>query len=100
MKPPRDVHDILSTLATFGIRDDLSDVSLTEPGIEPWSLMMNPMLSPIPPLLNEYEAARSMHNVDIVDLSTLTSFSVTKNIIPLLAADPSRLTTLLGHDRW
>ncbi|KAF2154491.1 hypothetical protein K461DRAFT_320595 [Myriangium duriaei CBS 260.36] len=99
-KNPEEVHDILSKLSYFGIGDDLSDVFLVGTDPEPCSLMFNPMVSPSPPLLTEYEAARSMHNVDIVDLSMLTCFCISKNIIPMLTADPSLLKTLIGHDRW
>ena len=51
-------------------------------------------------LFSNYETARSKFLVDVTDLSILTNFNVGKSTIPLLAADPSRLATLMGHKQW
>ena len=51
-------------------------------------------------LFSSYETARAKFMVDVTDLSILTNFHVGRSTIPILAADPMRLATLLGHQQW
>lgn len=51
-------------------------------------------------LLSGYETTRSKFNLDITDLSMLTNFNVGKSLIPLFAAEPTRLAGLLGEQQW
>lgn len=51
-------------------------------------------------LSSAYEAARCRFQVDVVDLSMLTNFNVGEGTRAVLAADPGRLVTLLGHSQW
>ncbi|KAK0255297.1 hypothetical protein LTR91_018871 [Friedmanniomyces endolithicus] len=54
-----------------------------------------PDISPLP----EYERTRSRFGVDLQSLSLLTNFNVGKSTIALLAADPTRLASLLDVEQ-
>lgn len=47
-----------------------------------------------------YQSARSRFGVELSDLGVLTNFNVGKSTIAIIAADPSRLITLLGRHQW
>ncbi|KAK5115871.1 hypothetical protein LTR85_009465 [Meristemomyces frigidus] len=50
--------------------------------------------------LSDYERVRSKFDVDMTNLSTLTQFDVAKSTSALLSLDPSRITSLTGHQQW
>ncbi|KAI7285755.1 hypothetical protein KC345_g1521 [Hortaea werneckii] len=47
-----------------------------------------------------YQSARSKFGVELSDLGVLTNFNVGNGTIAVIAADPSRLITLLGRHQW
>lgn len=51
-------------------------------------------------LLSGYEAARAKFEVDVIDLSMLTNFNITRATSAVLSSDPGLLVTLLGHSVW
>lgn len=48
----------------------------------------------------QYERARSTFGIDLMSLSILTNFNVGRSTIAILAADPTRLASLLGEQQW
>ncbi|KAK0936027.1 hypothetical protein LTR29_012399 [Friedmanniomyces endolithicus] len=54
-----------------------------------------PDISPLP----DYERTRSRFGIDLQSLSLLTNFNVGKSTIALLAADPTRLASLLNVEQ-
>lgn len=59
-----------------------------------------PVIPLVPALQSAYEIARSRFQLDVNDLSMLTSFNISQGTHRTLSADPVRLKTLMGHLRW
>lgn len=51
-------------------------------------------------LFSKYEAARSKFNLDVTDFAMLSNFHIGKGTIPILSADPMRLASIMGNERW
>ncbi|KAI7090310.1 hypothetical protein KC356_g1731 [Hortaea werneckii] len=67
----------------------------TQQSLAPFDLLSSSMSS-----CPAYQFARSRFDVELSDLGVLTNFNVGKSTIAVIAADPSRLLTLLGRHQW
>ena len=67
----------------------------TQQSLAPFDLLSSNMSS-----CPAYQSARSRFGVELSDLGVLTNFNVGKSTIAVIAADPSRLITLLGRHQW
>ncbi|KAI6893752.1 hypothetical protein KC318_g4298 [Hortaea werneckii] len=67
----------------------------TQRSLVPFDLLSSSMSS-----CPAYQSARSRFGVELSDLGVLTNFNVGKSTIAIIAADPSRLITLLGRHQW
>ncbi|KAI6859995.1 hypothetical protein KC343_g4872 [Hortaea werneckii] len=67
----------------------------TQQSLAPFDLLSSNMSS-----CPAYQSARSRFGVELSDLGVLTNFNVGKSTIGVIAADPSRLVTLLGRHQW